>query len=105
MHADSEARKERRWFHKLSAHWVSTATNALLLFVLAFQTYDNRAAINEGTEQFETTIDEIRRQSETFSRILIEQRRARLSFKVELEQLEVKTPLAFGLCSRLRSAE
>ena len=97
MQADSEDRKDRRWFQKLSAHWVSTATNALLLFVLAFQTYDNRAAIYEGTEQFETTIDEIRRQSETFSRILVEQQRARLSFRVELEQLEDESPSGFRI--------
>ena len=65
--------------------------------VLASQTCDNRAAIIESTEQFEITISEIRDQSETFSRILIEQQRARLSFRVELEQIEDSSQAGFRM--------
>lgn len=93
-HSHSPASSERSEPHDPSrshersvnlAHWTSTVASIVLLFVIGYQTCLNRTAIDEGTKQFDATIREVQRQSETLSRILIEQQRARLSFAINAD--------------------
>ena len=76
--------------------WATFASLAMVVLV-GFQTYYNRVSINEGTEQFDATIAEIRSQSETLSRIFKEQQRARLSFRVDIEEIEDQDPATFRI--------
>lgn len=70
--------------HRRLTTWAALAS----VLILAVQTCFNSVSIRRGGEQFEATIEEIRSQSETLSRIFQDQQRARLSFSVELDPIQ-----------------
>ena len=76
---------------------VTTFGPMAMVVLVGIQTCYNHSSINEGTEQFDTTIVEIRRQSETLSRIFKEQQRARLSFRVDVEEVNDQDPAVFRI--------
>ena len=68
-----------------------------MVVLVGIQTCYNCVSIKEGTEQFDETIAEIRSQSETLSRIFKDQQRARLSFRVDIEEIEDQDPAALRI--------
>lgn len=98
-----EPSAKKKWLHVGLANlskWstvVVAATSIFMVLIVTIQTCYTRRSINESTGQFNDTIDEIKTQSETLSRILIEQQRARLSFRIELEETEVRGETAFRI--------
>ena len=68
-----------------------------MVVLVGVQTYWNCVSINAGAKEFEETVAEIRSQSETLSRIFRDQQRARLSFRVHIEEIEDQDPTAFRI--------
>ena len=71
----------------------------IMVVLVGFQTLCNYRSMKEGSEQFEATIKEIRGQSETLSQIFKEQQRARLSFRVHVEEVNDQDPAIFRVVS------
>ena len=87
--ATTDHRKKKcKIFSTTTASWVSALGSLILLCFVAYQAQLTRIAMREGTDQFYKTIEEIRKQSDTFSEILIEQQRSRLSFSIDIERIE-----------------
>ena len=78
-------------------HWASVVASILLFLGVVHQNCQNSLAIKESTQQFKATIEEIRKQSRTLTRIFEEQQRARLSFKIELDRIEDQDQSDFRL--------
>lgn len=89
--------KRDRPLHK---RWATPAAVAAACAVV--QIVFNLISIRGGSDQFDATIGEIQKQSETFSQILKDQQRARMSFRVEVEELHgnagfrIINPFAMG---------
>ena len=91
---------KKNWLHDLNTvgpHWISAVASVFMVAFLTIQTCYIRESIDEGTEQFNDTIKEIKIQSETLSRIFVEQQRARLSFRIEIEEIEVDGETVFRI--------
>ena len=84
-----------------SSRWNSLTVYCSLAMVglVGIQTCYNHLSLREGSEQFEATIEEVRIQSETLSRIFKEQQRARLSFRVHVEEVNDQESAMFRIVS------
>ena len=95
----SDRKKRCRLSSTSAASWVSAIGSLALLILIVLQINLTRVAMQEGSDQFQETIKEVRDQSHTFSRILMEQQRARLSFKIQVEQVEEGDEKIFRIVS------
>ena len=84
---------------QISHQRLATYGTLAMVFLVAIQTVCNTISIHQGGEQFQATIQEIRSQSETISRIFQEQQRARLSFRLHVEEVEDSNPTLFRIVS------
>ena len=84
-------------FSQKAASWVSALGSIVLLFLILRQIDIATFSMQEESNQFRETMQEFRHQSDIFSRILMEQQRARLSFKINVEQVEEGEETAFRI--------
>ena len=99
MNAPPDSHKEPVREDTASHGRLTTYATVATALLIGIQTIFNSVSIRESGEQFATTIDEIRSQSETLSRIFQDQQRARLSFRLHIQQIEDQDPPAFRIVS------